>query len=51
MEKFKEFTDSAKVPEVAVDRDLMLTNVMIYRLTATAASSAQMYYEARDYVR
>ena len=45
VEKFREWTDSAKVPEDAVDRDLLLTNVSIYWLTATAGSSAQLYVE------
>jgi microsomal epoxide hydrolase len=46
VEKFKEWTDSAKVPEDAVDRDQLLTIVTIYWLTATAGSSAQLYYES-----
>ena len=46
MEKFKEWTDpAAKLPEDAVDRDLLLTNVMLYWLTGTAGSSANSYYE------
>jgi epoxide hydrolase len=46
VEKFKEWTDSAaELPENAVDRDHMLTNVMLYWLTGTAASSARLYYE------
>lgn len=46
VEKFKEWTDPAKeLPEDAVDRDRMLTNVMLYWLTGTAGSSAQLYYE------
>ncbi|MEU0898158.1 alpha/beta fold hydrolase, partial [Streptomyces massasporeus] len=45
VEKFQEWTDSAEVPEEAVDRDLMLTNVMLYWLTGTAGSSARVYYE------
>jgi epoxide hydrolase len=45
VEKFKEWTDAARVPEDAVDRDHLLTNVMIYWLTNTAASSARLYYE------
>jgi microsomal epoxide hydrolase len=45
VEKFKDWTDSTNVPEDAVDRDKILTNVMIYWLTATAGSSAQLYYE------
>jgi pimeloyl-ACP methyl ester carboxylesterase len=45
VEKFKEWTDSRELPEEAVDRDLMLTNVMLYWLTGTAGSSARIYYE------
>jgi pimeloyl-ACP methyl ester carboxylesterase len=46
MEKFKEWTHaSAELPEDAVDRDTLLTNVMLYWLTATAGSAARMYYE------
>ncbi|WP_413755710.1 epoxide hydrolase family protein [Streptomyces sp. MMBL 11-3] len=44
-EKFKEWTDSDERPEDAVDRDLLLTNVMLYWLTGTAGSSARIYYE------
>jgi hypothetical protein len=37
VEKFKEWTDpAAELPEDAVDRDLLLTNVMLYWLTGTA---------------
>ena len=45
VERFKEWTHSAEVPEDAVNRDQMLTNVMLYWLTGTAASSARLYYE------
>lgn len=45
IEKFWEWTDSSRVPEDAISRDLLLTNVMIYWLTRTAGSSAQLYYE------
>ncbi|WP_411149879.1 epoxide hydrolase family protein [Streptomyces sp. A30] len=45
VEKFREWTDSEELPEEAVDRDLMLTNVMLYWLTGTAGSSARIYYE------
>jgi epoxide hydrolase len=48
VEKFFEWTDSTKAPEDAVDRDQMLTNVMIYWLTATAGSSAGFYFEIAD---
>jgi pimeloyl-ACP methyl ester carboxylesterase len=45
LEKFKEWTDSTDRPEDAIDRDYLLTNVMLYWLTNTAASSARFYYE------
>jgi microsomal epoxide hydrolase len=46
VEKFKDWTDSSERPEDAVDRDRLLTNVMLYWLTRTAGSSANSYYEA-----
>jgi epoxide hydrolase len=45
VEKFKEWAHSSEVPEDAVDRDRLLTNVMVYWLTGTANSSARLYYE------
>ncbi|HEU4793006.1 MAG TPA: alpha/beta fold hydrolase [Nitrolancea sp.] len=46
VEKFKEWTyPSAELPETAIDRDQILTNVMLYWLTGTAGSSARTYYE------
>jgi pimeloyl-ACP methyl ester carboxylesterase len=46
VEKFKEWThSSAELPEEAINRDTMLTNVMLYWLTGTAGSSARLYYE------
>jgi epoxide hydrolase len=45
VEKFKEWAHAAEVPEDAVDRDRLLTNVTLYWLTGTAGSSARMYYE------
>ncbi|MER5884897.1 epoxide hydrolase [Streptomyces sp. NPDC001941] len=45
VEKFRQWTDSVDVPEEAVDRDHLLTNVMLYWLTGTAGSSARLYYE------
>jgi epoxide hydrolase len=46
VEKFKEWTDpAADLPEDAIDRDLLLTDVTLYWLTRTAGSSAQLYYE------
>jgi pimeloyl-ACP methyl ester carboxylesterase len=40
-EKFKEWTDPASV----IDRDQLLTNVMLYWLTKTAGSAGRIYYE------
>lgn len=46
VEKFKEWTDAAaELPEDAVDRDHILTDVSIYWFTRTAGSSANLYYE------
>jgi microsomal epoxide hydrolase len=45
-EKFKEWTDSTDSPEDAIGRDEILTIATIYWLTATAGSSAQLYYES-----
>lgn len=45
-EKFCEWNTSAKVPEDAVSRDRLLTNVSIYWFTGTIASSLQLYYES-----
>ena len=47
VEKFKEWTDpAADLPEDAVDRDQLLTNVSIYWFTGTGASAARFIYEA-----
>jgi hypothetical protein len=47
MEKFKEWTDpSAELPEDAVDRDQLLTNVSSYWFTRSGASAARFIYEA-----
>ncbi|HEV2886393.1 MAG TPA: epoxide hydrolase [Jatrophihabitans sp.] len=51
VEKYKEWTDSEKVPEDAVDRDRMLTVVSIFWFTRTAGSSAQFYYEGAEMLR
>ncbi|MFF7356515.1 MULTISPECIES: epoxide hydrolase family protein [Streptomyces] len=45
VEKFREWADCAELPEEAVDRDRLLTNVMLYWLTGTAGSSGRIYYE------
>ncbi|MFJ5711715.1 epoxide hydrolase family protein [Streptomyces sp. NPDC093105] len=46
VEKFKEWTAADKVPEDAVSREHLLTNVSLYWFTGTAGSSAQLYYES-----
>ncbi|TYB58332.1 epoxide hydrolase [Nonomuraea sp. PA05] len=47
-EKFKEWTDPARdLPEDAVDRDELLTDVSIYWFTGTAASAARLYKEGQ----
>jgi microsomal epoxide hydrolase len=45
VEKFYEWTGASARPEEVVDRDAILTNATLYWLTATAGSSAQIYYE------
>jgi pimeloyl-ACP methyl ester carboxylesterase len=48
VEKFQAWTDPAHVlPDQAVDLDQLLTNVTLYWLTGTGASSAHLYYETR----
>ena len=46
LEKFYQWTDCDGHPENAVSRDELLTNVMFYWLTETAASSARLYWES-----
>ena len=45
VERFKDWSHDAATPDDAVDRDQLLTNVMLYWLTRTAGSAAQLYYE------
>jgi epoxide hydrolase len=46
VEKFQEWTNpAALLPEDAVDRDRILTDVSIYWFTATAGSAAHTYFE------
>ncbi|MFC9992767.1 epoxide hydrolase family protein [Streptomyces globisporus] len=45
LDKFQEWSGGKNVEE-AISRDRLLTHVMIYWLTATAGSSAQLYYES-----
>jgi epoxide hydrolase len=47
VEKFKEWTNpAAELPEQAVDRDQLLTNISLYWFTGTGASAARFLYEA-----
>jgi hypothetical protein len=46
VEKFYEWTDpGAKLPEAAVDRDQLLTNISIFWFTGSGASAAHAVYE------
>jgi pimeloyl-ACP methyl ester carboxylesterase len=47
VEKFKEWTDAtAELPDDAVDRDQLLTNVSLYWFTRSGASAAHALYES-----
>jgi epoxide hydrolase len=47
VEKFKEWVDpAAALPEDAISRDHILTNISLYWFSGTAGSSANLYYEA-----
>jgi pimeloyl-ACP methyl ester carboxylesterase len=46
VEKYQEWTDpAADLPDDAVDRDLLLTNVSLYWFAGSAGSSANLYWE------
>jgi len=46
VDKFSAWTHTKTgIPEDAIGRDDMLTNVMLYWLTGTAGSAARLYYE------
>jgi pimeloyl-ACP methyl ester carboxylesterase len=46
IEKFKEWTHPVDaLPDQVIERDRLLTNVMLYWLTGTANSAARLYYE------
>lgn len=47
LEKFHDWTDNPEgILAGTIDRDHLLTNVMLYWLTNTAATSAQLYWES-----
>jgi microsomal epoxide hydrolase len=48
VEKFRAWSDCNGDVESSFTRDQLLTNVMLYWLTATAHSSARLYYENRQ---
>ena len=50
LEKFWSWTDTKDHPEEVLSRDQLLDNVMLYWLTATAASSARLYWESFDHL-
>ena len=45
LERFQEWTDNTAQPQGGIDRDRILTDVMLYWLTNTAGPSAHFYYE------
>jgi pimeloyl-ACP methyl ester carboxylesterase len=47
VEKFQAWSDCDGHPENAFTREQLITNVMVYWLTQTAASSARLYWESR----
>jgi pimeloyl-ACP methyl ester carboxylesterase len=52
VEKFKEWTDPSKeLPDEAVNRDQLLTNISIYWFTGSGASAANFIYEAAHAAR
>ena len=46
VEKFRTWCDCDGHPETIFDRDALLTNVMLYWVSASATSAARMYYES-----
>lgn len=45
LEKFRAWTDGRPVPDTAFSLDRLLANVTVYWVTATATSSARLYWE------
>jgi pimeloyl-ACP methyl ester carboxylesterase len=49
VEKFKEWTHASReLPEDAIDRDILLTNVSLYWFTQAGASAANFLYESMN---
>ncbi|GAA3510643.1 pimeloyl-ACP methyl ester carboxylesterase [Streptosporangium album] len=49
LQKLWEFAGTAYLPEEAIDRDLILTNVTLYWLTGTSGSSSWFMYESSEF--
>lgn len=47
VEKFRTWCDCGGNPEARFTKDELLTNIMVYWVTGTAASAARIYYENR----
>ena len=47
VEKFRTWCDCNGDPETVFTKDELLTNITLYWVTQTAASSARIYYESR----
>ena len=47
MEKFRAWSDCDGDPENCFTRDQLITNVMLYWVTQTSASSARLYWETK----
>ena len=50
LQKFHEFTPGAAVPDQAIDRDQLLTNVSMYWFTGTSGSSSWFMYNHTGFV-
>jgi pimeloyl-ACP methyl ester carboxylesterase len=48
LDKFAEWSDTAKSPFETIPRDRLLDDVTLYWLTRTGASSARIYFESHD---
>jgi len=48
VEKFRTWSDCDGSPENCFTRDQLITNVMLYWVTQTSASSARLYWETRN---
>jgi pimeloyl-ACP methyl ester carboxylesterase len=51
VEKFRTWSDCDGVPENCFTRDQLITNVMLYWVTQTSASSARLYWETKHQER